>query len=86
LGNPSRTETGIGILFLVRGGKLKQDAKTFLESTAFLHMWRQTLVRDLYVRDIPIRQIADILGMSLLRSQSTTLDSISCAKGRQWQP
>jgi site-specific recombinase XerD len=44
------------------GGKLKQDAETFLESTGFPHMWRHTLVRDLYLRDVPVRQIADILG------------------------
>jgi site-specific recombinase XerD len=44
------------------GGKLKRDAETFSESTAFPHMWRHTLVRDLYIRDIPVRQIADILG------------------------
>ena len=44
------------------GGKLKLNAETFSESTAFPHMWRHTLVRDLYIRDIPVRQIADILG------------------------
>lgn len=44
------------------GGKLKQAAETFDESSAVPHMWRHTLVRDLYVKDIPVRQIADILG------------------------
>jgi hypothetical protein len=44
------------------GGKLKLKEETFEESSAIPHMWRHTLVRDLYVRDIPVRQIADILG------------------------
>jgi len=44
------------------GGKLKQAAETFDASRAVPHMWRHTLVRDLYVKDIPVRQIADILG------------------------
>jgi site-specific recombinase XerD len=44
------------------GGQLKNEAETFWESKAVPHMWRHTLVRDLYVRDIPVRQIADILG------------------------
>jgi integrase len=44
------------------GGKLKPHAEMFWESSAFPHMWRHTLVRDLYVRDVPVRQIADILG------------------------
>jgi site-specific recombinase XerD len=44
------------------GGKLKKEAETFGGSTAIPHMWRHTMVRDLYVRAVPVRQIADILG------------------------
>ena len=44
------------------GGKLKQKAESFDESRAVPHMWRHTMVRDLYIRDVPVRQIADILG------------------------
>ena len=44
------------------GGKLKSEAQTFWASTAIPHMWRHTLVRDLYLEDVPVRRIADILG------------------------
>jgi site-specific recombinase XerD len=44
------------------GGKLKENLETFADSKAIPHMWRHTLVRDLYIQDIPVREIADILG------------------------
>lgn len=44
------------------GGKLKRNAEVFKESHAVPHMWRHTLVRDLYLKDKLVRQIADILG------------------------
>ena len=44
------------------GGKLKREPETFLQSSAIPHMWRHTLVRDLYVQRKTVREIADILG------------------------
>jgi integrase len=44
------------------GGKLKKAAEQFDASSAVPHMWRHTLVRDLYVKNVPVRRIADILG------------------------
>jgi hypothetical protein len=46
------------------GGIAKKETETFEFSTAVPHMWRHTLVRDLYIQDIPVRRIADILGDS----------------------
>jgi integrase len=44
------------------GGKLKKVAEEFNASSAVPHMWRHTLVRDLYIKNVPVRRIADILG------------------------
>jgi integrase len=44
------------------GGKLKKKSERFKDSHADPHMWRHTLVRDLYTMDRPVREIADILG------------------------
>lgn len=44
------------------GGKYKPEPETFKHSEAIPHWWRHTLVRDLYLKNVPVRQIADILG------------------------
>lgn len=44
------------------GGKLKDAPERVLVSKATPHIWRHTLVRDLYLKDTPVEDIADLLG------------------------
>jgi integrase len=44
------------------GGKKKQKPEMVRVSTATPHMWRHTFVRDLYLQDTPVEDIADLLG------------------------
>ena len=44
------------------GGVLKDKPEIIEVSTVTPHMWRHTLVRDLYLKDTPVEDIADLLG------------------------
>ena len=44
------------------GGRKKAEPELVEVSLATPHMWRHTFVRDLYLRDTPVEDIADLLG------------------------
>jgi integrase len=44
------------------GGKLKDTAENVVVSGVTPHWWRHTFVRDLYLKNISVETIADLLG------------------------
>ena len=44
------------------GGKLKQKPDHMMVSAVTPHWWRHTFVRDLYLKDTPVEDIADLIG------------------------
>jgi integrase len=44
------------------GGKLKEAAEKVFVSAVTPHWWRHTFVRDLYLENVPVETIADLLG------------------------